>query len=224
MLHSYNHYLLILESKRKDDLKKKYVNKMGMDNSVFDEIYSSKLHSDWLLKTYSKIPKEDIKNHNGDLSLQQILIKYVNIFTNNQETFDGININNINSIDEMRETINELRGFDDAEKKYGDDIWVLVNTYEWFIYKPYSYEVSEIANTRTRETNWCTTYGNDHFTEYFGENGGLLYVINKLDSKKDIAFEMSQKSSKSEITTWDHEDDKIESYKKLEKAISSLLI
>jgi len=203
MLHSYNSYLLLLENKRKDQLKAKFIDKLGMPQSIFDNLYSK--NAEWLMKTYSNTPQEKINEIEleTNYSYDDLLLTYANMFDNNKENLSVKQIGKIKGVDQMKEILDEIRGFDGYETDYrDDDIWVLENGYEWFIFKAYDYDLSELANNKKRSSNWCTTYNEGHFKSYFGPEGGLLYMCNKLDSTEDMAFEFST----SEINAWDHND------------------
>jgi len=204
MLRNYNSYLLLLESKRKDQLKSKYIDKLGMPENIFNKLYSK--NAEWLMKTYSNTPQEKINEIELETSYSydDLLLKYANIFDNNKENLSVKQIGKIKGVEQMKEILDEIRGFDDYETDYrDDDIWVLENGYEWFIFKAYDYDLSELANNKKRSSNWCTTYDEGHFKSYFGPEGGLLYMCNKLESTEDMAFEFST----SEINAWDHNDD-----------------
>lgn len=216
MLYSYSNYLLLLEGKREIQLRAKYIDKLGIDEETFNKFYANK-NAEWLLKTYSTISQEkkDEINNKGGRTLEDLLIKYAEMFDNNKDNFDIKQISKIHSIDEMREILDSLRDFDNAEEDYGDDIWVLDNSYEWFIFKAYTYEASELANNKLRESNWCTTYAENHFKDYLGPEGGLIYICNKLDKTKDIAIEKST----DKYNIWDWEDSNIKSDYSFEEVI-----
>ena len=204
MLYSYKKYLLILESKRERQLRTKYIDKLGMSEDIFNQFYSNK-NAEWLLKIYSNIPddkKQEINNKGGK-SLVEILLKYAEMFDNNKDNVSVKRISDITSLDEMKQVLDQLRDFDGAEDKFDDDdIWVLLNSYEWFIFKPLSYEASELANNKLRDSNWCTTYGSAYFKEHLGPEGALIYVCNKFDKTKDVAIEFNDDL----INAWDWTD------------------
>jgi len=207
MLYSYQQYLILLESKREKQLRSKYIDKLGMDEETFEKFYSNK-NAEWLLKTYSNIPeekKQEIDNKGGR-TLPEILLKYAEMFDNNKDNLEIKQISKVKGLDQMKGLLDGLRDFDGAEENFGDDIWVLSNSYEWFIFKAYSYEASELANNKLRDSNWCTTYDKGHWKSYLGPEGGLIYVCNKLDKTEDVALEC-----KKNVTAWDWKDNNTES-------------
>ena len=218
MLYSYEKYLLILEGKREKQLRTKYIEKIGMSKDIFNKFYKAK-DTEWLLKTYNNTD-DDIKNEVNEktgLTFPDLLIKYTELFNKNKENFDIKQINKIDGIEELREVLDELRNFDEAEVNYdSDEIWIIENNYEWFIFKPYTYEVSEeYGNNKLRKNNWCTTYDENYFDKYFGSDGGLLYMVNKLDPKKDLALEMTTNI----INVWDWQDSNNDTYNTLSQLI-----
>jgi len=217
MLYSYKNYLLIIEGKRERQLRTKYIDKLGMSEEIFNQFYSNK-NAEWLLKTYSNIPEEKKQeiNNKGGKSLVEILLKYVAIFDNNKDNVRVNRISEVGSLDEMKEILDELRDFDGAEDEHGDDIWVLSNSYEWFIFKPLCYEASELANNKLRDSNWCTTYDRGHWSSHLGDEGALIYVCNKLDKTQDVAIELTSDI----INAWNWEDNN-KSYSTLRKLIEN---
>lgn len=215
-MYSYNKYLYILESKREKELKAKYVDKLGLDEKIFNKFYENK-NTEWLLKTYISIPKEKKEeiNNKGGKTLEELLLDYSNMFDNNKEKIHE-KINDIKSLDDMKEILDSLRDFDSAKDLFDSNIWILDNSYEWFIFKPYSYEASELGNNKKRESNWCTTYDEEYFNKYLGPKGGLLYICNKLDKTKDIALEMNNEN----INAWNWKDNNIKSDSSLEYIIN----
>jgi len=202
-MYSYNNYLLFLESKRELQLRKKYVDKLEMNEEIFNKFYSNK-NAEWLLKIYSNISEEKKKeiDNKGGRTLPEILLMYVEMFDNNKDNVSVNQISEIDSLDEMKQILDELRDFDGAENKYGDDIWVLCNSYEWFTFKPLCYDASELANNKLRESNWCTTYDEKFWKTHLGPEGGLIYICNKLDKTKDVAIELNGEIKK----TWNWKD------------------
>lgn len=200
MLYSYNNYISILESKRLDNLKSKYVDKLSVPQEIFDYwVQNNNNALEWLLKTY-------VNTENPD---HLLLSKMATEFMNNKDNLSIKKITEIESVKKMREVLNEITDYDGYDERftegkgYSNDLWVLANTDEWFIYKPYTYEASEeYGNRKERHSNWCTAYDEGHFEEHLGPQGGMLYVINKFDCTKDWALEMTEEV----IDAWDHQD------------------
>ena len=200
MLYSYKNYISILESKRLDNLKSKYVDKLNVPQEIFDYWVKNNNNTlEWLLKIY-------VNSENPDHIL---LSKMATEFMNNKDNLSINKITEIDSIGKMRKVLNELTDYDGYDKRFtegkgnSNDLWVLLNTDEWFIYKPYTYEASEeYGNRKERESNWCTTYDKIYFTEHLGPQGGMLYIINKFDPTKDWALEIGE----STISAWNYED------------------
>jgi len=210
-MYSYTKYLLVLEGKREKQLRTKYIDKLGLSEETFNKFYNAK-DTEWLLKTYINTDGK-IKTQINDktsLNFDDLLIKYTEIFNKNKENFDITQISKIDGLDELREVIDSnLKDFDNAEYEPDNEIWILENNYEWFIYKPYTYDMSETyGNNKLRETNWCTTYEESYFKQYLGPQGGLLYMVNKLDPKKDISLEIT----KTNIIVWDYKDHNTETF------------
>ena len=156
MIYNYNNFNLLLESKRKDQLKNKYVTKLGMTEPVFDDLYNK--NAEWLMKTYmstTKEKKQEIEDTTS-YSLNALLLKYATMFDNNKDNLSIKNISDVDGVDSMNELLDEIREFDSAKDTFGDDIWILKNDYEWFIFKAFTYEASQLANNKKREYNWCT--------------------------------------------------------------------
>jgi len=200
-MYSYLKYTFLLESKRIDNLKSKYVDGLNVPQEVFDYWFEHNNNAlEWLLKTY-------VKTENPDYIL---LSKMTNEFMNNKKNLSVDKISEIEGIDNMRKVLNEIVDYDGYKDRFTEgvgtdnELWVIANTYEYFIYKPYTYETSEeYGNKKGREKNWCTAYDEGYFTKHLGEYGGMLYVINKFDDTKDWALEMDE----NHITAWNYEDD-----------------
>ena len=200
MLYSYKNYISILESKRLDNLKSKYVDKLNVPQEIFDYWVKNNNNTlEWLLKIY-------VNSENPDHIL---LSKMATEFMNNKDNLSINKITEIDSIGKMRKVLNELTDYDGYDKRFtegkgnSNDLWVLLNTDEWFIYKPYTYEASEeYGNRKERESNWCTTYDKIYFTEHLGPQGAILYIINKFDPTKDWALKIGE----STISAWNYED------------------
>jgi len=200
MLYSYNNYISILESKRLDNLKSKYVDKLSVPQEIFDYwVQNNNNALEWLLKTY-------VNTENPDHSL---LSKMATEYMNNKNNLSIKKITEIESVKKMREVLNEITDYDGYNERFtegkgsSNDLWVLANTDEWFIYKPYTYEASEeYGNRKDRDHNWCTAYDPGYFGDYLGQYGAMLYVINKFDSSKDWALEMTE----DDINAWNYKD------------------
>jgi hypothetical protein len=205
MLHSYKSYLLLLESKRKDQLKAKYIDKLGMSEDIFKKLYTP--NAEWLMKIYTNTPDEkkiQIVDKTSYDDFEDILLVYAEMFNNNKENLSIQQIGKIKNIDEMRVVLDEIRGFEDFETGEKDsEKWILYNDHEWCIFKAYEFEISELAENKKRSSNWCTTYDEGHYKTHLGPEGGLIYICNKIDETEDWALECSTE----EIRAWNWEDD-----------------
>lgn len=208
-------YNSLLESRR-DDLKHKYVDKLGIDADIFDLFYSTQ-YTEWLLKVYLSTDKNEIKKiEEKGLEFHEYLLDLIQIYDNNKNNLSVKQITDINNLDNLRKVVDEITEYDDASDIYRNDIWVLENSYEWFIFKPYTFEVSQkYGNRKQRPANWCTTYNINDFENHDGNNGSLLYFINKLDYTQDIALEMH----KGNIKVWNSGDDRTETGKSIMRVI-----
>jgi len=209
MLYSYQKYLLLTESKREDELRAKYIDKLGIDENIVEDFLDYKPGSAWLLKTYANTPKEKIEEiEKKGSKYSDILLKMAKMFINNRANLSVVDIDKLKNLDNMKSVLDELTDYDLINDYDTKDVWILTNSIEWLIYKPYTYEVSnEFGNRKIRESNWCTAYDEGHFKSHQGPEGGLLYIINKLDETQDIALEITDDS----ITAWDYKDNSIKS-------------
>ncbi|MCK9415324.1 hypothetical protein M0Q97_01545 [Candidatus Dojkabacteria bacterium] len=207
MKYLYNYHQLLSESKRIDDLYHKYVEKQNLDKAIFDEFINTQ-YAEWLLKVYTTTSKDEIdKIEKKGLKFHDLLLSLIQIFDNNKKNLSEDQITKIKDFNALRKIVDEVTQYDEAKKRYGDDIWILENSYEWFIFKPYSYDASEdYGNRKQRSENWCTTYSTEEFRNYRGGTGGLLYFINKLDYTQDIAFQIKNPH---EINIFNYLDSKI---------------
>lgn len=196
-------YNSLLESRR-DDLEHKYVDKLGVDADIFNLFYSTQ-YAEWLLKVYLSTDKSEIeKIEKKGLKFHEYLLDLIKIYDNNKNNLSVKQITDIDDLDNLRKIVDEVTEYDEASDIYRNDIWVLENSYEWFIFKPYTFEVShKYGNRKQRNANWCTTYDRSEFENHNGDAGSLLYFINKLDYTKDIALEMH----KGYIKVWNSVDD-----------------
>ncbi|MCK9416644.1 hypothetical protein M0Q97_08315, partial [Candidatus Dojkabacteria bacterium] len=196
-------YNSLLESRR-DDLEHKYVDKLGVDEDIFDIFYSTQ-YTEWLLKVYLSTDKNEIEEiEKKGLNFHEYLLNLIKIYDNNKNNLSINQITDIDGLDNLRKVVDEVTKYDEASDIYRNDIWILENSYEWFIFKPYTYEVShKYGNRKQRASNWCTTYDRTEFENHNGDDGSLLYFINKLDYTKDIALEMH----KGYIKVWDSGDE-----------------
>jgi len=196
-------YNSLLESRR-DDLEHKYVDKLGVDADIFHLFYSTQ-YAEWLLKVYLSTDKNEIEEiEKKGLKFHEYLLNLIKIYDNNKNNLSINQITDIDGLDNLRKVVDEVTKYDEASDIYRNDIWILENSYEWFIFKPYTYEVShKYGNRKQRASNWCTTYDRTEFENHNGDDGSLLYFINKLDYTKDIALEMH----KGYIKVWDSGDE-----------------
>lgn len=199
-------YNSLLESRR-DDLEHKYVDKLGVDADIFNVFYSTQ-YAEWLLKVYLSTDKSEIeKIEKKGLEFHEYLLDLIKIYDNNKKNLSVNQITDIDDLDNLRKVVDEVTEYDEASDIYRNDIWVLENSYEWFIFKPYTFEVShKYGNRKQRNANWCTTYDINEFEYHNGDDGSLLYFINKLDYTKDIALEMHVNN----IKVWDSGDNNIQ--------------
>jgi len=213
-MYSYKSYIL-LESKREEELKAKYIDKLGVDEDIFQKFYDNK-NTEWLLKQFIKkdLKNPAVGNTNEREKYANFLLTLVKKFDDKKQNLNIKELSKIESVDDLVKILNEDAGFDDAEERYGDDIWVLLNSPEWFIFKPYTWESSEELGGYNNDykssdigaANWCTTYSDKHFNEKLGPQGGLLYCVNKLDYTKDWAIQFETDGT---IIAWDYTDSDI---------------
>lgn len=218
---SYKRFLL-LETKRIENLKQKYVNKLKISDDIFDYFNKHKDILETLLKIYSNTPKEKIEEiEKYGTKFHELLVLMLKKYMNHKDKIHSVeNITQIKDIDQLRKILNEVVNYDDYMSKYKEnDIWVLDNSYEYFIFKPYVFEASEEYGYRKDRNNWCTTYDETAFKIHFGKYGGLLYVINKYDPKKDYAFEIN---SIEHVKIWDYNNKNIKIEQGIENSIKSI--
>ena len=206
-LKTYENYL-ILEG-RKEDLETKFKKEFG--DELGEKLYSfdttkNKAYSDWLFKFY-KNNKDEVKNLEH---LRLLLDKYIR----NSE-FLSKPISKMKTLIELSNLIDEKRNLNNLEDYHEDEVILWYNSIEWCIFQPFKFEYSKYAfnternnNRQNDNANWCTTWDDEHFSHHFGEFGSLLYCINKIDYKKDIAFELKPSER---IDVWNYQDNEVES-------------
>lgn len=220
-MYKYVNYIVLFESKRIENLRNKYVGKLGLEPTVFDYFAEHKNLLEVALKIYFKTPKEKIKEiEQKGTKFHKLLIDMLIKFMDNKDNIRSVkSIAEIKDLDHLNKILNELVDYDKYDK-YGNDLWVLLNSYEYFIYKPYTFLTSNMyGNRKERENNWCTTYDEEYFSENLGEKGGLLYVINKLDPTKDFALNFKLDK---QIYVWSYKNENIYINNNLEKLIKDL--
>jgi len=222
---SFENYL-ILES-RKEDLLQKFKKEFGegLGEIVFNlDPTDNKAYGDWLFKFFKnnreeigigdslsksigdsltqKLTDEDWKNRQLDGKKLDIIRYMLKKYDNNKKDF-STPITEIKTLEQLRKTIDEKDNFDEIENYPENEVKVYHNGLEWIVFQPFTYEISQYANRKDREKNWCTTYGEGHFHSYLGEKGGLLYCTNKLNSRQDLAFQLRPNET---IIPWNSKD------------------
>lgn len=124
-----------------------------------------------------------------------------------------IPLNQIKTIKEFEKLLDFKRHLERLKTYYtSNEVKVWYDSLEWIVFQAFTYEVSQFANSRERDkdpigANWCTTYDESHFKNYYGEKGAILYCVNKLDYKEDIAFQL--KPNDIDIHVWDWKDNNL---------------
>jgi len=210
---------LILES-RISDLETKFKKDLGegLGEVIFDiDNTENKAYAEWLLK-FIKTNREDLeisdelnkprKEQDEDKWLKDTktierLELMLRKYHNNKKEIDTP-ITKIKTIKQLGDVLDKKDKFDELETDFEEDeVKIFYNSFEWLVFQPFTYEASEYANRKDRKSNWCTTYEDSHFNSYWGPRGGLLYCTNKLDSTKDMAFQLKPNE---EIVVWDYQD------------------
>ena len=218
---SYEEYLILegrisdLETKFKKDLGE------GLGEVIFDiDNTENKAYAEWLLK-FIKTNREDLeisdelnkprKEQDKDKWLKDTktierLELMLRKYHNNKKEIDTP-ITKIKTIQQLGNVLDKKDKFDELETDFEEDeVKIFYNSFEWLVFQPFTYEASEYANRKDRKSNWCTTYEESYFGTYGGPKGGLLYCTNKLDSTKDIAFQLKPND---EIIVWNYKDNDI---------------
>lgn len=220
-MYSYFKYLILLESKRIDDLRNKYVDKLGLNPEIFDYFTNYKDILETILKIYINTPKDIIKNiETKGTKYHELLVKMLKKYVNNRENIKSVEkITDIKDLEHLRFVLNDIVDYDDTSGFDNSDLWILENSYEYFIYKPYTFDASEqYGNRKERDNNWCTAYNEDHFKEHLGPDGGLLYIINKFNPEKDWAIEFDGKK----LNAWNYKDENIFTANSLKSLIENI--
>jgi len=185
VLNNYN-YFILLESKRTENLKTRYKNLVPQDIiEYFDENdpTPNKSYLQWLLSRYSSLNKKEKEIYN-----HKTMIRMVTKYNNVKHKLDSKQIDKIKTIKELSNILNEdvdYTKIDDLVKN--DEAKLLLNDSEWLIYIPYT----ENASCEYGDISWCTVYRTEvDFSKHFGKEGSLVYFINKLNRKKNLAFEV----------------------------------
>jgi len=199
---------LLLEG-RKENLLIKYQSELGDD--IGQQLYDcddtdNKAYIEWLLIFFKNNRKELMVLDNTFDVLKLSIEKY----HKNRKNLSK-KIETIKTLKELRMLLDEKDNFDTITyNNIGDfyecdknDVKIWLNSFEWLVFQPYKYILSQKANRKDRHSNWCTTYAEHQFSAHNGEKGGLLYCVNKLDSSKDVAFELIFKDK---IKIWDYRD------------------
>lgn len=215
---TYENFKHILES-RKEDLEKKFIKNFGkgLGESIYDlDSTKNKSYSEWLLKFFKLNRKElnisntlnlprkemDKKKWNDDINKLNTLKLMIKKFDNNKKDF-SLPITKINTLDDLKNILDEKDNFNDIYNFNENEVIIYYDSLEWLIFQPFEYEISEIGNRKNRKSNWCTTYNENNFDSYLGNKGALLYCINKLDYKQDMAFQLRPNET---IVPWDYKD------------------
>jgi len=201
---------LLLES-RISKLEDKYKGKID------DEIISyfkqedptkNKAYFEWMLKVYNKISSDE-KKKLEELKIEpyKFFSKLVVNFDKMKPLLDNKDINKYKDIFELYELVlGQLKDYsDDAIKKLGS-VDIHTNNEEWLIFTPKDFSVAnQYGHNNRGGSNWCVSYGEDFFNEYFCPDGGILMVINKLNSEKDFALQLDD--SNDEVILWNYNDE-----------------
>jgi len=216
---NYVNYFLLLEKNRIEQLKDKYSDKVP--NNIIEYFYeedptSNKAYFEWLLKAYynlDSVEKEQLEKLKAPI--QKTFINFIKKYNKIKPKLSGeqSDINNYRRILQLYNVLQVDKEYSYSKKemeKLGE-VDILVNNYEWIIFTPYDYEVSEkYGHNNVKEgKNWCTCYDNQYFKEHFGPDGGMTYIINKLDETKDIAL---KKSKDGNIEVWDYKNENVYNY------------
>ena len=127
-------------------------------------------------------------------------------------------------LDEKRTTItdiNELESFGDIHEQVvlaelnrnnsqiKKEITTLYRDDTWLIVKPLTYESSKVYGAATK---WCTSQRENKrpFYEYSKE-GVLIYIINRINSKKVAANWYRSEEGHTELSWWDEKDRRLDS-------------
>jgi len=225
---------LLLEN-RKDDLKKKYQKEFGDilgDELIEVDSTENNAYSDWLFKfvknnrekigltdiinNYRSRPKksdesDDVKKYEEELSKLEVLTKMLKKYDKNKQDYTK-KIKDVKTIEELSSLLDEKRQLERLHDFDSDEVKIWFENFEWVVFQAYTYEVAQFANSRERDkkesaANWCTTYNEAHFENYYGNKGGILYCVNKLDFNDDVAFELIP--MRQDVRIWNSDDDEI---------------
>lgn len=164
-----NNYNIFLNESRIKNLKSKYSKILGEDitKELIDlDFTDNKAYVEWLLSFYL-INEENI----DDLKLLGGLLKK---FHNNKHK-TSIQITELKTLSGLIEIVREISPDDISLDNIPSDeykLWYEDN--EWLIYQPFTFNASMIANKKSRDKNWCTTYDTHHFKKHVGHKGTLL--------------------------------------------------
>jgi len=201
---------LLLENKRIDIIGEKYnkiIDKDIVEYFLVNDPTRNKVYFQWLCDRYSKL---DSKKDGIETTMIKMVTKYNNIKTKIKEK----QINRIKTIDELSTILNQDNDWNELE--FNDDV-VLYEDLEWIIFEPKTKEISGKFGDKA----WCTVYDVDsHYYEHFGDQGALIYCINKLDRSENFAIEQTNKG-KGDV--WDSKDVKIIEDLELDKIAKELL-
>ena len=119
-----------------------------------------------------------------------------------------VDINQLESFGDVHEQIvfAELKRHNSQIKK---EISTLYRNKEWLIIKPLTYESAKVYGAATK---WCTSQREDErpFYEYSKE-GILLYIINRINSKKVAVNWYVEKENYIDLSWWDAKDRRLDS-------------
>jgi hypothetical protein len=197
----------LLENTRVDSLKNKYVNKLKIDKTTFDKFIDFKAASEWLLKIYNSTDKETMKDiESQGYKFDDLLISFSKFFFNNKDFFAGVieKIQDIKSFDNLLEVFNKIDKYNiynDLDNESKEDVIIYDNSYEYAIFKPLSYDISDKYGNRA----WCVVRDKNVFEDdfdYGGKMGRLTYIINKLNHDKDFTIQIQD----DEFNLWDAQD------------------
>jgi len=210
---------LLLEKNRVEQLKDKYSG--HIPNEVIEYFYKedptpNNAYFEWLLKTYSNLDDVEKKIlEQLKAPIYKTFINFIKKYNKMKPKLSGepADINNYRRILQLYNVLELDKDYTYSKKemeKLGK-VDILVNNYEWIIFTPYDFEVSEKYGHNDVKVgkNWCVCYDKDYFKQYFCPDGGLTFIINKLDESEDLAL---QKCKDGNIHVWDYNDESVFNY------------
>lgn len=211
----------ILNEGRKEDILQKFQDEYGkgLGLSLWEsDPTENKAYIEWLLSFIKRNEKElgidKLRLYKGDKNdigkfikernkVQSLLTSIIKKYDNNKKDFSKP-INQIKTIEDLKKILDEKDKFEKVANINDEKFCkVWFNNLEWIVFQPFKYEIAQFAYKKDRKRNWCTTCQKSQFDNHNGEKGGIIYCINKLDSTKDVAFELFPNEI---VKKWDYED------------------